>query len=724
MSTLHAQALTAAPAPDRQGELDAAPLPALRQDLRLIEGGAEGQHAGRPTQWRIHDPVAQRFFTIDKGAVDMLAQWDKGTVGRMRAAVENATAHALDDEEIVALLNFLQRNELIEAVPQQTYARVRSRTQALKQSLADHMLHGYLFFKVPLARPDAFLRRTLPWVAPLFRPGFWLAVAALGLLGLFLVSREWDQFLATFPDMFSVGGVVTYGLSLAIVKTLHELGHGYTAVRMGSRVTTMGVAFVVMTPILYTDTTDAWRLPHRRQRVLIDAAGMAVEVLVAVLATLAWVFLPDGGFRHATFALATAGWVMSLAVNLNPLMRFDGYYLFSDLTGYPNLQERAFAMGRWWLREQLFGYGDEEPEPVHGRQKLFLVAFSYAVWVYRFFLFLGIALLVYHYFFKLLGIFLFAVEIGWFIVLPIWREVRVWLERRGQAGRRLRFTSLALLLLAAVLLVPLPYTVRIPAMLSAANQAPAFAPQPARIESIRVRQGDRVRAGQLLMQLSVPQIEQELQSARDKSFLLQKRLDRRSADERDLSQSLVLSSQLGLEGDRISGLERERARLSVRAPIDGVIVDLAPELKAGRWVDDKTQLALVARQGDLEVRGYVDAEDLRRIQAGATGEFKDELHLQSPRQIEITRIGASAAEELDNWVLASNHGGPVAARPLKGRAMPEHAVFEVSASAASLGTGPLVTEVRGEMQVPGAPQSLAMRALRRILHVLVREAGA
>ena len=719
-----AHTLGAAMAPSAPQDINALPLPPLRQDLRLIEGGAADAHAGQSAQWRIHDPVAQRFYNVDRYAVDMLAHWDQRTIGRMRAAVAKSRSEMPSEQEVTTLLNFLQRNELLEAVPMQTFARVRQHSQALKRSLGSHLLHGYLFIKLPLARPDAFLRRTLPLVSVFFTPAFWIAMAVLGTLGLYLVSRQWDQFLATFPDMFSVSGVVTYALSLALVKTLHELGHGYTAVRQGSRITTMGVAFVVMTPILYTDTTDAWRLPKRSQRVMIDAAGMAVEVAVAVVATLAWVFLPDGGLRHAAFALATAGWVMSLAVNMNPLMRFDGYYLFSDLTGYPNLQERSFAMGRWFLRELLFGYGDEQPEPAHGRSKLFLIGFAYATWVYRFFLFLGIALLVYHYFFKLLGIFLFAVEIGWFLFMPIWNEVKVWHKRKGEAGSRLYITAALLAVLAAVLLVPMPYMVRIPAMLTAANQAPAFAPQPARIDAIRVHQGDKVRAGQLLMQLSVPEIDQQLQNSRDQAVLLHRRLDRRGADERDLSDSLVLASQLRLEGDRIGGLERQRDRLAVRAPIDGVVVELAPELKAGRWVDDKTMLALVAQPGNLEVRGYVDADDLKRIQTGDTGEFKDERHLQAPRDIRIERIGAAASEELDHWELAANHGGPVPARALHNRAMPEHAVFEVSASAASLASGPLVTELRGEMQVRGAPQSLAMRALRRVLHVLVREAGA
>ncbi|WP_446621684.1 site-2 protease family protein [Variovorax sp. LARHSF232] len=582
---------------------DAQALPPLRKDLRLIDGGAAGRSHDAVAQWKIHDPLAQRFFEVDRGVVEMLAQWPAGTVGAMRDAVARATGRRPAEQDVKALIEFLMAHELVRAMPQHSYAQARQRAARQNTAWSQRLLHGYLFFKVPLARPDAFLRRTLPCVSFCFKPAFWVFLAALGLFSLYLVSRQWERFLSTFPDMFSIAGMATFGLSLALIKTLHELGHGYTAVRMGSRVTTMGVAFIVMTPVLYTDTTDAWRLPDRRQRVLIDAAGMAVEIMVAVLASLAWVFLPDGALRHAAFALATTGWVLSVLVNINPLMRFDGYYLFSDLMGYPNLQERSFAMGRWYLRELLFGYGDGQPEPAHGRGKWFLVGFAYATWVYRVLLFLGIALLVYHLFFKLLGVALFAVEIAWFIVLPIWRELRVWLARRRESGARVRITAVVALALLGALLVPMPYTVRIPAVLSAAEQAPVFASQPARLEEVHVHPGQAVRAGQVLLTLTAPLIDQQLLASHDRAALLEERLGRRSADDRDLSESLVLARELRLERDRIEGLLREKARLVVRAPLDGVVAELAQDLHAGRWLNDKTRLAVVAATGALEARG-------------------------------------------------------------------------------------------------------------------------
>lgn len=695
-----------------------APLPALREDLRLIEGtGADSGQRG----WKIHDPMAQRYFEVDQTVVDLLAIWKGATAAQLQAHLR-ARSSATDPQQTVAeLLQFLEHNELLAARPQATYARVNNYAQATQTSLWSRVLHGYLFFRVPLARPDRFLRRTLPLVAWAFHPAFWAVIGVLGLLGLFLLSRQWEAFLSTFPNMFNAAGLATYGAALVVVKALHELGHGYTAVRLGSRVSTMGVALIVMMPVLYTDTTDAWRLRSRADRVRIDVAGMAVEIMVAVLATLAWVVMPDGALRTAAFALATTGWIMSLAVNCNPFMRFDGYYLMSDLVGVPNLQERSFAMARWWTRELLFGFGDAAPEATSRARRRWFIAYAWATWVYRFFLFLGIALLVYHFFFKALGIFLFAVEIWWFILRPVWREAKVWYERRAEAGRRARLTHMVLAALAVALLVPWPYTLRIPGVLTAEQQAPVYAPRPARIEKILVKPGQVVKAGELIAQLSDPSLEDGLTRSQESERGIEERMARRVADARDRSESLVLERELGLERDRAAGLTRERERLTVRAPIDGTVIDVALELHPGRWIDDKTRLALIAHPQSLQVRGYLDGQELARIDEGHQGRFLDETRMLPVLDVRVSRIAAAASEKLDSALISSIAGGMVPVRQDHGALRPEYAAFQVVAEVPQAPVRAPLTEVRGELQIKGDAQSMAWRAVRRIVQVFVRE---
>ncbi len=152
---------------------------------------------------------------------------------------------------------------------------------------------------------------------------------------------------------------------------------------------------------------------------MIGGAGVTVELVLACLATFAWPFLAEGPLKSLAFSIATVGWVLSLAINLNPLMRFDGYYLFADALGIDNLQSRAFSLGRWRMRELLFGLGAKPPEQFDKKTTRILVWFAWAVWIYRLILFTGIALLVYYMSFKILGLVLFAVEIIYFIAKPV-----------------------------------------------------------------------------------------------------------------------------------------------------------------------------------------------------------------------------------------------------------------------------------------------------------------
>jgi putative peptide zinc metalloprotease protein len=161
--------------------------------------------------------------------------------------------------------------------------------------------------------------------------------------------------------MWSLQGLLAYGVTLAGGEMLHELGHGITAKRYGCRVPTMGVAFLVLWPVAYTDTNEVWKLTRRDQRLKVAAAGITTELVIAVWALLAWLWLPDGWPKAMAFLLATTTWVSTVLINASPFMRFDGYFLLSDYLQMPNLHSRAFALARWDLRERLFALGEARP---------------------------------------------------------------------------------------------------------------------------------------------------------------------------------------------------------------------------------------------------------------------------------------------------------------------------------------------------------------------------
>ena len=265
-------------------------------------------------------------------------------------------------------------------------------------------------------------------------------MAVLLCADLYLVGREWHSFARGVPaDVHAAAGSSTTAIALSLAKVVHELGHAYAAKRYGVRVPAMGVAFMVMSPYLYTDTGETWKLVDRRKQMIIASAGMAAELSLAVFATLLWALSPEGAreeravrARHLHLAddagdQRAARSCASTAISC-----------CRTTSTFPNLHERGTACARWWLRTTIFGLQEPMPEPaLAAAARRWLIAFALVTWIYRLVVFFGIALLVYHMFFKLLGIFLMLLELVWFIARPIWNETAYLWAQRSKRPRRL-----------------------------------------------------------------------------------------------------------------------------------------------------------------------------------------------------------------------------------------------------------------------------------------------
>ncbi|SOD90769.1 site-2 protease family protein [Caenispirillum bisanense] len=698
------------------------PLPPLRDDLRLLPGPTARD--GSPT-WTIHDPVRNRYHRLGWAAFEMLARWPAGTGAAVCARVAAETTLAPGKAELEQLLRFLRANALVDMGSAADRGQWTRQAEAMRQRWSSWLLHNYLFFRIPLVRPDGFLRRTWPLVRPLFSPAAGWIMALLALVAVYLVARRWDAFVHTFTQFASLQGLAWMGVALVVTKILHELGHAYTAHRYGCRVPTMGVAFMVLWPVLYTDTSDGWTLTERRKRLAIGAAGVTVELCVAVLATFVWALTDDGPLRSAAFFLATAGWTASLAINLNPFMRFDGYYLLADWLDEPNLQPRAFALGRWRLRELLFGLGDPPPEALpRGRRRL-LVVYAWATWLYRLVLFLGIALLVYHFFIKVVGILLFAVEIGWFILRPVASEVKVWWQRRGDLRPTPNvFATLGLLaLLAAVLVVPWRTAVPLPAVYEAARSHEVHAPEPAQVAQVLVAPGQAVRAGEPLVVLTQPHVDFQLALARLRVAVTQMTLDRAVTDEDRRADVPLLTADLQTQMAEEAGLVARQGRMTLTAAVDGVAADLLPGLRPGLWVEPTTVLLRVVGREDGRIVAYAGQDDLPHLQAGAAARFHPDDALAPALDGAVAAVETVNRPVLDHAMLSADQGGPIAARPdAERRLTPERSVYRVTITPAEGATAPDQVR-RGTVRVEGRPESLAVRLWRAVAGVLIRESG-
>lgn len=283
-------------------------LPELRQELRLSDGPAgEGART-----WIVYDPVRHRYFQISRHAFELLSHWRSVDVEAFQHDVQSELGRPVDRREVDELARFVLANNLTVEPPGGDARALARQVKGTRGTPLQRLLHGYLFFRLPLFNPERFLTATLPIIRPLFTRAAAVLVALAGVSGLYLASRQWEAFVTSFVDLISLEGAALYLATLALVKALHELGHAFAAARAGVRVHMMGIAFMLMTPMLYTDVSDAWRLRSRRDKLAIDAAGIIVELALAAFALLLWAFLPDGPMRSAAFMVATTGLVMGL----------------------------------------------------------------------------------------------------------------------------------------------------------------------------------------------------------------------------------------------------------------------------------------------------------------------------------------------------------------------------------------------------------------------------
>ena len=698
-------------------------LPRLREDLKLYPGAA--LRDGSPS-WRILDPVRNAFFEIGWLEFELLARWGGQREGApLLAQVAAETTLVPDMDELRALIEFLAANQLLRPDSEVAKDALRRRAGAAKLSWYQHLLHHYLFFRLPLLRPDAFLGRTVGLTDLFFTRSFLLAVLLVLAADLYLVLREWHEFSNAFLGMLTPQGLVYYAVALTFAKVVHELGHAYAAKRYGVRVPAMGVAFLVLWPYLYTDVGETWKLADRRKQFTIAAAGMAVELALAVFSTLAWALAPEGAMKSMLFVLATSTWLITLAINASPFMRFDGYFLLSDALDFPNLHERSGACARWWLRSTFFRLPETMPEPgMAPRHVRWLVAFALVTWAYRLVVFLGIALLVYFMFFKLLGVLLMVLELVWFIARPVWTEAAYLLRNWRLVRPAWRpFAATAVLATVLVWLLPVANEVTAPALLRAAREQAVYAPFPARVAAVAVARGGKVDKGTLLVELDLADLKSRAELAEIAISSARTELARTPASERQQERRAVLEQQLAQALATQQSVREDGARQRVLAAHAGTVRDLQPGLVPGQWVNPRQLLLRVVAESEPLIEAFVGERQLAAIAAGQKVRFYSSLPNTPVIEGTVIAIDRTPIKEISRLVLASVHGGDILVNPAgSGTLVAHEAVFRIGVKPEGA-VPPAAAVVRGTVRIEGSVRFVAENFLFQTLSVLIRESG-
>ena len=697
-------------------------IPYLRQDLEIFRGNS--REDGSPA-WLLYDAVRNKYFTVGLTAFRLIKNWRGGEDIQNFEKKINSQGIETTGDEIKSFIGFLQQNNLIIQPQGQGVSYLMQQKNSLKKSWIMNLIHSYLFFKIPLFTPDEWLGRTLHKVKFLGSKKIRNIIYILGFIGLFFVIQQFENFTKTFLYFFSFKGLMIYFVTLVFVKCLHELGHAYIAKYHGCRVSAIGIAFLVFFPFLYTDTTDAWRLRNHKDRLLINFAGILTELHLALIATFVWGILPEGGLKSAAFFIATTSWISSIAINVSPFMRFDGYYVFSDWLKAENLQPRSFALAKWKIRETLFGFNHKPPEEISPSRRWTFIIYAWSTWVYRFFLFIGIALLVYYFAFKVLGIILFAIEIYWFIMLPIIKEMKQWWMMRSEMKlNKQTFRTVSILIITLMILfLPWKSSMKIPAVYISEKYSKIYSPYSAKIKSVLITKDQEVEVGQNLIELYSPELDKDINSIRRKILLTKTKINRMSGTSGNMDEYLTYNQRLIALQSELSGLTKTKEKLVIKAPNKGKVKDLV-SLSNEMWVSNLDQLLGIVHYGTGNVKAFIREEHIDRFQENTPAVFipndgdHKKIHLIS------SKLDLSSVNNLPYIALSSIHSGPIAIRNFTSgeyQYRPETAHYVADFKLVNKSS--IKFELPGYVHVEGNRYSPFVKFFRNVFSVLIRESG-
>ncbi len=571
----------------------------------------------RGERWIIlENPLSNQFFRLRPAAYEFVARLrpEKTVEEVWKECLERFPDEAPGQEAVIQLLSQLYLSSLLQYDLAADSAKLFERYEKTRQREKRAKLLNVMFMRFPLLDPDQFLVKTLPIAKLLISPFgavIWLAVVSLALK---LVAENWTQLRDQSQSVLSPGNLPLLYAGMVLVKAIHEFGHAYFCRRYGGEVHVMGVMLMIFTPMPYVDATSSWGFRKRWQRVLVGAAGMIVELFVAAIATFVWAKTGQGTLHSLAYNMMFVASVSTVVFNINPLLRFDGYYMLSDLLEIPNLHQRSLQHLKHLGERYLFGLKKSRSPALKRKEAAWLTSFGITSGIYRVIVFGGILLFVAD---RLLivGIIMAAVcAIAW-VMRPAILFVR-YLAASPQLDRqRWRAIAVSAAIVAGLLvlfdLIPFPHHFRAPGVVESRQWTEVLNKVPGQLEAALAPAGATVKAGQPLLRLKNQALEYEIIAARASIEEMEARL--REAMQNQTPNLKPLNSRLESLTKRLERLLADKESLVISARQDGLWV--APHVKdmVGRFLPRGTSCGLIVDPAGFEFVATVPQEDVDRL---------------------------------------------------------------------------------------------------------------
>ena len=464
--------------------------------------------------WVIKEPLGQKYFQLPPPVFFLLKLLDgHQTIDSLQDAYHAEYApKRITRNDLQQLLTRFHQDSLVTAnVPGQG-------SELLKRGQKNRRMELFGTFSNILAirwkgvDPENLLNWLNKYTWWIFTPAAAACVTITALVALLSVLMNWTTFqsrLPGFEQLFDPNQWYLMVIVLAGTKIMHEFGHGLSCKRLGGECHEIGFMLLVLTPCLYCNVSDSWRLNNKWHRAAIGAAGMYVEVILATIATFVWWFAQPGLVQELAVRVMLVSSISTILFNGNPLLRFDGYYILSDILEIPNLNQKSTKalttlLGRHWLGLEI---PDDQLMPTNRPWAfaLFTVAAFCYRWLIMFSIIYFLTTWLEPYGLESVGVGIALFSLIGMVGMPGYKLYKYMsVPGRMHQVKKLRFfTVLAAIvgLATLILAVPLPHNLRCQLVVLPQAMETVYVEESGQLASCEVKPGEQVEPGQVLARL-------------------------------------------------------------------------------------------------------------------------------------------------------------------------------------------------------------------------------
>ena len=543
----------------------------------------------RGEKWYVlKDPFNNRFFRVQPSAYDFIMRLnaDRTVEEVWIACMEEFSQTAPGQSDVVMLLGQLYSMNLLETDVSPDTRQIFSRYALSRRKELQSQLMNIMFIKLPLFDPEKFLTR-FSWLIHriVSLPG-----AAVWSLVLIFAAKQVadnaDIALDSAQAILAPDNLFLLYLALMFVKVFHELGHAVACHRYGGEVHTMGLMFMLFTPLPYMDATSSWGFRSRWQRAFVGGAGMIAELFVASLAAIYWAVSGQGPLHSLAYNVMFVASVSTILFNANPLLRLDGYYILSDLLDIPNLHARSTEHLRYLLEHYIFKYSGAQPAAKSQGEMVELGLYGFLSMIYKVVISLGIIMFVADKW-LILGTILAVVGVFTGAILPIIRFISyLFIDQRLLQCRR-RIVGLSTLFIIALIIVtvllPFPHNVSAPGVVESFPDIKVVNMSSGYVSEYLVKPGQHVVEGQPLVRLENRELDFTLKGA--ESRVVEIKVRERQALGKRVGELRPVLKELQAAEAALAELQRNQTELIVRARGSGIWIPASKESISGLWVE-------------------------------------------------------------------------------------------------------------------------------------------